>query len=134
MRKKLLERRTLSLEETSKEFEKWRKSKSKQCPIPEEHWKASVNLFPAHTITEISRALRLSYVDLKNRIEQKVSTDTVATSTPGFIEIGAIKSQMESEWVMELEDKNGSRMKLSFKGKKEFSLVEMARAFWSRGR
>lgn len=123
-----------SLEETQKKFEEWRSTKSKRCPIPEKLWEEAISLYPAHSINQISRALSLNYVDLKGRIQHKASSHTPTSSSPDFIEIGMIESQLETEWIMELEEQNGSRMRLTFRGKREVSFVEMARAFWSKDR
>ncbi len=134
MSKKFIEVRGPSIEETRKQFEKWRKSKKTRCPIPEELWEKATDLFPAYSISQISRALSLSYVYLKSRLQRKASGQISPFSAPGFIEIGAIDSRSESEWIMELEEQNGSRMRLTLRGKREVSFIEMVRAFWSKGR
>jgi hypothetical protein len=59
-----------TLEEALKLFEAWRTHRKKTGRIPEELWAAAVQACWEHSIHKVSRTLRLSYSDLKARIEQ----------------------------------------------------------------
>ena len=63
--------KSLTLEEVCQQFEYWRQTREKRCPIPEKLWQAAESLYPEYSLYHISKALRLNYTDLKQRFEQK---------------------------------------------------------------
>mgnify|MGYP001552079715 CR=1 FL=1 len=122
------------LENAKSSFHNWRTTRTKKTRIPEALWKEAVALYPEYTLGKISSALRLSHTDLKKRIklsEQDPASD--AERVPAFIEVGfPTEPATVSECVVEMEDGNGAKMRMCFKGKTDFDLLELGRAFWRK--
>ena len=57
-----------SLEVVRNQFESWRKRRRCRSRIPESLWQAAVQLCKEHSVFAVSRALRLNYNGLKNRV------------------------------------------------------------------
>ena len=57
-----------TLEVVRNQFETWRKRRRCRSRIPESLWQAAVRLCREHSVFEVSRALRLNYNGLKNRV------------------------------------------------------------------
>lgn len=124
-----------SLEEVRDRFEDWRRTRTSRCdPIPGRLWKAAVRLADSYSIHSISKALRLNYTDLKDRVHQQSGTDKINTlPAAGFIDLGCSQSHFESECSIEMQDATGLKMKMSLRGKAEFSLLQLAKAFIEKG-
>jgi len=124
------------LESVRYQFEKWREvRKNRREPIPEELWAAATRLGHQYSVNHISRTLHLNYVDLKKRIS---GTKSVArkkkTSSPRFVELDWPGGQYSaSECVIEMENGSGAKMRMSFKGRADLDLLELGKAFWSKG-
>jgi hypothetical protein len=56
------------LSQLSARMEAWRNDPKKSRRIPQELWQAAVELSKEYSINQISKALRLSYTDLKKRV------------------------------------------------------------------
>ncbi len=57
-----------SLDQVKHQFEVWRKQSCRTRKIPEELWEAAVALCKEHSVTVVSKALRLNHSDLKQQI------------------------------------------------------------------
>ena len=119
-----------SLEVVRNQFESWRKRRRCRSRIPESLWQAAVQLCKEHSVFAVSRALRLNYNGLKNRVprakEQRADF--------GFVKLDLGAPMSPSECLVEMESANGARMRMSFKGvPRDFDLVELGRAFWRQG-
>ena len=119
-----------TLEVVRNQFEVWRKRKRRGRRIPETLWQAAVQLCKEHSVFAVSRALRLNYNGLKNRVprakEQRADF--------GFVKLDLGAPMSPSECLVEMESANGARMRMSFKGvPRDFDLVELGRAFWRQG-
>lgn len=125
---------TLGLSEVKQQFEEWRNTKKGRERIPEKLWEAAVSLSKVHSISRISNALRLNYSALKNRIVEK-DEDTIIekVSAPAFIELDFERPAFVSECIVEMEDSSGAKMRMCFKGKTDFDLLELGKAFWRNG-
>ena len=120
-----------TLEEVSAQLDNWRKNKkSIREPIPQKLWQQAVELSKKHSVSIISNTLRLSYTDLKERVYgPSVSKPSINKKYPDFIEIKCGQPFLVSEATLEIEDKNGLKMKVCFKGKPDFDLMNLAKAF-----
>ena len=123
------------LDKVKSDFEVWRSSRKKRSRIPEALWKKAVALYPEYTVGKISSTLRLSYTDLKKRISSSIEPTLTneAEGLPAFIEVEfpAAHSSL-SECVVEMEDGHGAKMRMCFKGKTDFDLMELGRSFWRK--
>ena len=125
-----------SLAEVCDQFKHWRQTrKSRREPIPRQLWQAAAQLAGRYSINDISKALRLNYTDLKNHVHGRCCKETAKTaSSAAFIELGCRPSLFESECIVEMEDRAGSKMRMCFKGQTNFDLLELGKAFWSKGK
>jgi hypothetical protein len=120
-----------TVEEVRTQLENWRKNKiNHREPIPKELWQAAVELAKKHSINAVSKALRLSYADLKDRLygpsRPKPSGRQKHTS---FIELKYDRPPIE-ETTLELQDlKRDLRLKVSFKGNPVFDIATLIKSF-----
>ena len=124
------------LESVQYQFEKWREArKSSREPIPENLWAAAIRLCNQHSINHVSRALHLSYTTLKKRIPgQKPVSKKKKSSLPFFVELDWQRNFPASECIIEMENAYGSKMRMRFKGQADLDLLELSRAFWTKGK
>lgn len=120
-----------TLAEVQARFANWRKNKKHRCRIPEDLWVAAVRLSSEHSLHKISTALSLSYTDLKKRVKSdKIAPVTETSPTPTFIPID-IQPTHNVECIVEMEHRNGNKMRMHFKGKADLDLQVFAESFWS---
>ena len=124
------------LESVRYQFEKWRETrKSPREPIPENLWVAAARLQDQYPISQIAKALHLNHRDLKNRISgQKSVHRKKKLSSPSFVELDCQHHFPASECIIEMENAHGSKMRMSFKGRAELDLLELGKAFWTKGK
>jgi hypothetical protein len=124
----------LTIEEVQDQFADWRKTRKTRGPIPESLWEAALALAKDHSINEISKALRLNYMALKERVQAYRSVCLPeAVAQPAFLEFAPLgRSMPSSECSVEMEDMNGTRMKICFKGHTGLDLLELAKVFWGQ--
>ena len=120
-----------TLEEVSAQLEHWRQIKrNHRVPIPKKLWQAAAELSRLHSISSVSKALRLSYTDLKKHVYgPSISIPTKKERDFAFIELECVQPFMGAETTVEIEDKKGSKMRMCFKGKPDFDLMNLAKAF-----
>lgn len=121
----------LTLEEVRAQLENWRKTKTSiREPIPQKLWQQAVELCQKHSVSVISNALRLSYTDLRKRVYgPSVSKRPTNKKDPAFVEIKYQQPFLTSEATVEIEDKNGLKMRICFKGKPDVDLLSLAKVF-----
>jgi hypothetical protein len=126
-----------ALEAVRNQFETWRKRRHCRGRIPESLWQAAVELCKEHPVGEVSRALRLNYNGLRNRVIRARERNLVVGqhSNLGFVRLDLGSPMTPSECLVEMEAPNGARMRMSFKGVPgDFDPVELGRAFWREGK
>ena len=124
---------SLTLEQVCQQFKYWRQSREKRCPIPEKLWQAAESLYPEHSIYNISKALRLNYTDLKQRLEPKQPAFIPPSiNASEFIEVKVNSAIRPAECLVEMEDPIGAKMRMHFKGDAGLDLLELGRIFLSR--
>ena len=114
-----------TFEQVRERLERWRKIKKHREPIPKDIWQDATELAKKHSIYKVSKALSLNYINLKTRV-YGTSKQPGNKKTP-FIEIN--QPILMPEMVLELENKKGSRLKISFKGRIDFDPMDFARTF-----
>jgi hypothetical protein len=125
------------LEVVRDQFETWRKRRPCRGRIPEALWQAAVGLCKEHSIFEVSRALRLNYNGLKNRVSKAMDAGLAVGQGPelGFVRLDLGAPIASSECLVEMEAPNGAKMRMSFRGTaRDFDPVDLGRAFWRQGR
>ena len=122
-----------TLEEIQEQFETWRKTREKRTAIPGVLWEAALSLSPQYSLYQISKALRLNYNDLKFRIETlHSSAESSPVIDPAFVELGLKAPMLPAECIVEMEDQNGAKMRMCFKGEAGIDLLELGKVFWSK--
>ena len=116
----------LTLEELKNQLERWRANKiNHRQAIPEKLWQAAADLAKAGSINQVSKALHLSYADLKYHIYgPSVSKHKTKQKNISFIEIKPSQPFSETTTV-DIENKKGARMRICLKETDIASLVKL---------
>ena len=123
-----------TIEAVRKRFKIWRKKGRSGRRISDALWGAAVELCRDHPVSRVSRALRLDYHGLRDRVHK--TRDAGLGPDLGFVklDLGA-PLVSRGEWRVEMEAPNGAKMTLSLKGgPRDLDPLELSRAFWSQGR
>ena len=118
-----------TFEQVRERLERWRKIKKHREPIPKDIWQDATELAKKHSINTVSKTLRLSYTDLKDRVCGPSKPKPKKRRPSDFIEIGYDQPSSMPEMIIELENKKGSRLKVCLKGKIDFDPMDIARTF-----
>jgi len=123
-----------TLETVRKRLQTWRKKGSAGHLIPTALWGAAVELCQDHSVSEVSRVLRLDYYGLKKRVHK--TKDVGLEPNLGFVKLDLGAPLVSpAEWRLEMEAPNGAKMALSLKGApRDLDPLELSRVFWSQGR
>lgn len=123
------------LNEVKSAFKAWRSTKTQGSRIPQDLWEQAIALYPKCSIGKIAATLSLSYTALKKHVENKIGEHPSSINDPvaGFIEFDFSSAcSSVSECVVEMEDGSGSKMRMCFRGKTDFDLLELGKSFWMR--
>lgn len=122
----------LSITEVQSRFAHWRTTRERREQIPEDLWSAAVMLCEKYSVTKVSRTLRLHHSSLRDRVlAGKTRQPPVPAPAQDFITIDMVQSHT-AECTIELEHRNGNRMRMHFKGQADLNLHAFAESFWSR--
>ncbi len=75
---------TLSLNQVNQQFNQFRSERKKQTKFPDNLWQQAITLLEHHSMTEVSRALRVSALQIKAQMNKIRSNNDVQTD---FVEI-----------------------------------------------
>jgi len=122
-----------TLESMRRRFQIWRKNGHAGHRIPDALWEAAVRLCRDHSVSKVSRVLRLNYYGLRKRAHQTEDADS--GSDLGFVKLALGTPPVSApEWKAEMEAPNGAKMTLSLKGAPgDLDPLELSRVFWSQG-
>jgi len=114
----------------------WRKTRLKRGRMPAALWEAAVRAAKAHGVYKTSRALGLSYSDLKRRVAEGGSNGRVSEE-PEFFELGrgSVEGTLGSK-VAEVEicEVDGSRLRIRLSGVGGIDATRLVESFRGRGR
>jgi len=127
------------LERVQRRFEQWRKAQKARARIPDSLWDAAVKMADRYGLCRTARALPVEYYSLKKRMDQQ-STDRGIPPVPvqGIREMGAATTFVElspplpagaCDCTLELEDADGSRMRVYLKTTVSPDLAALCRSF-----
>ena len=106
-----------SLEEVQSQFQAWRQQRTKGEKIPETLWQTATSLHPHYSINQISRTLRLDYMDLKERVGAVEKRKSKGRNEAQFIELPFTGSAVDTaECMVKLRDPRGARIHIKVKG------------------
>ncbi len=121
-----------AIEEVRQRLESWRKvKKNHREPIPGDLWQAAADLARAHSVNSVSKALRLSYMDLKQHAYGSTKPKTKNGKSPSFVELGS-RSFPSREATMEMENQKGSKIRISLKGLNDSGIMSLAQTFLNK--
>jgi len=115
-------------------FDFWRGNRTGRL-IPEDLWRLAVDLGRRYGVSRTSRALRLQYYALKERMEggaEEIEEERSPSSA--FVEILTAPSAAAETSHVEFESPSGSKMRVEVKGEVSPVLVELSRLFLSEAR
>jgi hypothetical protein len=99
------------------QFQVWRSSRIKQAPIPEHLWQAAIALCRDHSVSHVSQRLRLSYADLKKRLNLSQPHPPIDCQRSEFTEINLNSFfQPQDKWQLFCQRCDGSLLKLTGSG------------------
>jgi hypothetical protein len=119
-------------------FEDWRRTRKVRSRIPEPLWDSAVKLAKKHGLHRTAKALRVNYYALKERVEGDTASgvcDMPEGDAATFLELAAAppassKLAGSCEYTLELEDGDGSKMRVHLSGVATPDLVALSRSFW----
>lgn len=120
-----------TLGEVKEQFKTWRRIRKSPQPMPEKLWEAAVILSTNHSISQISEELIVDHDDLKKACTKRTK-NRKRVRPPTFIELEYEPPVAISECIVELEDSRGAKMRMHFRGKTDFDLLELGKAFWRK--
>jgi hypothetical protein len=122
-----------TLEEVSHRFETWRRGKKRGSRIPKCLWKAAVEVCAEYRVWQVSKALGLSYNDLKRRVLGAGPMEKIPTPAKAdFVELSMGLRTLPVLCSVEIESEGYGKLKMSFS--RDFDPVEMARVFFGARR
>jgi len=126
----------VALSAARRQFDRWRsRQPSQRARLPEGLWQNAVDLARKHGLNKTARALGLKYDSLKYSLKKHLETAATDQSERGgtqceFLEL--LPSPVATsplECTIELEDGNGTTMRMHVKGACMAELVSFARGF-----
>ncbi len=90
-----------AIENVRQQFQNWRSSRNTREPIPDRLWKAAIELCRVHSVSQVSQCLKLSYTDLKKRLNlpQPFLSDDCQVPTFRQVDLGSLL-QTQNQWQM----------------------------------
>jgi hypothetical protein len=111
-----------------KRLDVWRKSHRARSRIPGRLWNAAVYVAGQCGLNRTAKALHLDYYDLKKRLD---AGGVKRGPVRSFIELSpAPLSGPTPECIIELEKRNGAKMRVHMKGMGAPDLSALGDAFW----
>jgi hypothetical protein len=136
------------LESVRQRFELWRRTHRTRSRIPGSLWAAAARAAGTFGLHRTSRALRLDYYSLKERVEQqsivapdppkRTTADQRFASVPAFLELAPVTNRGFAaapvdgcECRLEFENAGGAKMRVHLKGAQTPDLAALSRSFWN---
>ncbi len=116
-------------------FEQWRRTRKGHGRIPETLWAMAVASAKEHGASKTAHTLSLDYTGLKKRMEARCSRVSSANKEAlKFVELPMPPASDCPECTVEVEDAQGSKLRIQFKGGATTDLLALSRALWSHER
>ena len=130
-----------TLAEVEERFRQWRRTRETPTSrIPEQLWLAAGAVAQQCTVSEVARALRVEHNKLKRYCPKGSKAQGRGGNGRGFVEVemagapSAVSRAAAGEWVVEVEDEAGRKLKVSMRGITGRDAVEVVGALWGPGR
>jgi hypothetical protein len=128
------------IEALRQDIDRWRETREKQGPVPEDLWRRAVELARRHGVTQVSRDLRLHYSKLKERVEageRPASPGVVVAPETTFVELtgaSVLGGADVGEVVVEVSGADGSAMSVHVPATVPLDVAGLVESFFGRGR
>ena len=136
------------LEEVRRQFEDWRRTRKIPSRIPGPLWAVAARIAGTCGISRTAKTLRVNYHVLKQHVAKEAaargkprkhaaepcrpSVDG-GTSASAFLELAPPMRVGSCQWVLELEDASGAKVRVHVQGTEAPDLIALSRNFWDRG-
>ena len=122
------------IEEVRRRLDAWRQTRQHGERIPEDLWIAAAKLARVHRPGTVAHVLSLDYDALKERIEtvNHLPLPRKAPTSASFVELVAPVPAHFSECTVEIEDKNGTKMRVHLKSSEAPDLAAISSALLRR--
>jgi hypothetical protein len=120
-----------AIEQVQPALTAWRRRRKHRAPIPEPLWRAMARLARRYGLSRVAQVLRVNYTALKHRL--------VVSAAPQAPRSGAVAAEFvevpmtacsNSEWVIELEDRQGSKLTLRLAQSDSAAALALAQGLW----
>lgn len=106
-----------SIKNVQHQFQTWRSTRSRREPIPDHLWQAAIKLCRDHSISHVSQQLKLSFTDLKKRLNLPQPCLSVDCQAPAFHQVDLSSLfQSQNQWQLFCQRPDGSFLTLSGSG------------------
>lgn len=121
----------VAISRARQKIDRWRRWHRPRARIPEELWRAAVELAGLHGVHRIARALRLDYYRLQKRMAAPAASRGSASE---FVELlpGGIPAS-RPECLIEIEDPGGAKLRIHLQGGEFPDVAVLARGFREGG-
>ncbi|HTY63551.1 MAG TPA: hypothetical protein VMG30_14990 [Acidobacteriota bacterium] len=115
------------IDHLQKRFDAWRKSHKPRTRIPDRLWDSAVRIAGQYGLHRTAKVLHLDYYALKKRLD---AAGIKQGAAPSFIELSPPALERIPEYVIELETRNGSKMRIQIRGVGAPDLNALSSTFW----
>jgi hypothetical protein len=120
-----------ALDDVVRLFNKWRAVRKPKSRIPNQLWEAAASLSEQYSVNHIAGTLRLNHTALKGRIaEQNFESEFTPSPQANFLEIPALQPTVPSQCLIEMENRQGEKMRMHFTGEVSLELFALSKSFW----
>lgn len=115
-------------------FERWRAEKKPGERIPQALWQAAISLHPRYSVYQIARALRLDFVDLRDRVGPLAKkAGGKGEKTAQFVQLPMAMGSGVADCRVKVTGGQKVRITVKLRGAAPGTVVELLRQLWSRG-
>lgn len=120
---------SIGLETTRRRIARWRETRAyRGAAMPAALWAAAIALARQHGLYTTARALHVDYGSLKKRVNGAGARPVPA---PAFVELAPAPPSRLSPCVIELDARQGRRLRIEVSGVTMADLVMLTQATWS---
>jgi hypothetical protein len=110
----------------------WRRRRKHRERIPEGLWGAMATLAREYGLSPVAQALSVNYTALKGHLEVSAVAPASGTGTgpAPFVEVPVTGWPQAPPWVIELEDRGGSKLTLRLAPGDRAAVLALAQGLW----
>ena len=124
------------------QLNQWRQDHNGRGRIPAVLWAEATRLAREHGLHKTARLLGLDYYSLKKRMQTESAPESKAEpspamdlpTSPAFVELQPIFPSAAFECILELQNAQGTQLKLHLRGSSAPDLMALSSVFWSSAR